>query len=373
MLQALLLPGHARLRSQVDQVLDPALLRQEAEHGALDLQGLAAFVTSTMAALCAPARDPEIRALRRLSDPVDLFREVLRVLELMKKDMVNFTLSSLRPHLLQQAVHYERTKFQQLLDQQPAGCSCAQQGALVLSKVLLCSAGCSCAQQGALVLSWVLLCSARCSCAQLGALVLSKVLLCSAKVLLCSAGCCCAQQGALVLSKVLLCSAGCSCAQLGALVLSRVLLCSARCSSSVSNLVPSSPPSSSSSFPIRFSDQHHRLAARRQDQEKRARRASGSWFLRSDSDAGGGPGRQPSASSPGLPGSAAVGPPGNTHGADGQGPPDALGLKLDLLALQAAVLLLTGGQCGSAVLSLPGFVGKLKQTTARPAGGQSGT
>jgi len=43
---------------------------------------------------------------------------------------------------------------------------------------------------------------------------------------------------------------------------------------------------------------------------------------------------------------------------------DALGQTVDLLALQAAVLLLTNAQCGGAVLSLPGFVGKLKQTTA---------
>ncbi|CAL8336229.1 unnamed protein product [Lota lota] len=119
MLTALLLPAHVRLRAQLDQVLDLELIQQEVEHGALDLLGLAAFVTSTMAVLCAPVRDPEIRALRLLTDPVDLFREVLRVLELMKKDMVNFTLLSLRPHLVQQAVPYERAKFQQLLLKQP--------------------------------------------------------------------------------------------------------------------------------------------------------------------------------------------------------------------------------------------------------------
>ncbi|KAG5835409.1 hypothetical protein ANANG_G00243670 [Anguilla anguilla] len=40
----------------------------------------------------------------------------MRVLGLMKVDMVNFTVQSLRPHLLQQAVQYERAKFQELLD-----------------------------------------------------------------------------------------------------------------------------------------------------------------------------------------------------------------------------------------------------------------
>lgn len=37
----------------------------------------------------------------------------------MKADMVNFTIQSLRPHLLQQATQYERAKFQQILDKKP--------------------------------------------------------------------------------------------------------------------------------------------------------------------------------------------------------------------------------------------------------------
>lgn len=41
------------------------------------------------------------------------------MLGLMKVDMVNFTVQSLRPHLLQQSVQYERAKFQEILDKQP--------------------------------------------------------------------------------------------------------------------------------------------------------------------------------------------------------------------------------------------------------------
>ncbi|XP_076598320.1 T-complex protein 11-like protein 2 [Chaetodon auriga] len=120
MLQSLLLPGHVRLRAQMDEVLDMQLIQQEVDHGALDLHRLAGYVISTMASLCAPVRDPEVRALRDLKDPVELLREIFRVLGLMKTDMVNFTIQSLRPHLLQQAVQYERAKFQQILDKQPA-------------------------------------------------------------------------------------------------------------------------------------------------------------------------------------------------------------------------------------------------------------
>lgn len=74
MLQSLLMPGHVRLRSQLDEVLDLDLIQQEVSHGALDLHRVAEFVISTMASLCAPVRDPEVRALRDLKDPVELLR-----------------------------------------------------------------------------------------------------------------------------------------------------------------------------------------------------------------------------------------------------------------------------------------------------------
>ncbi|XP_024127035.1 T-complex protein 11-like protein 1 [Oryzias melastigma] len=120
MLGSLLLPGHIRLRAQLDEVLDMELIRQQVEHNALDLHRLAEFIIHTMASLCAPVRDPEVRALQDLKGPVELLRGIFHVLGLMKTDMVNFTIRSLRPHLMQQAVQYERAKFQQILDKHPA-------------------------------------------------------------------------------------------------------------------------------------------------------------------------------------------------------------------------------------------------------------
>ncbi|XP_056128699.1 T-complex protein 11-like protein 1 [Lampris incognitus] len=124
MLQSLLLPGHVRLRSQLDEVLDIALIRQEADHGSLDIHKLAHYIIGIMGSMCAPIRDPEIKALRVLTDPVELLREIFRVLGLMKMDMVNFTVQTLRPHLLQQAVQYEQAKFQQILEKQPSSLDC---------------------------------------------------------------------------------------------------------------------------------------------------------------------------------------------------------------------------------------------------------
>lgn len=40
----------------------------------------------------------------------------------MKMDMANFAVGHIRPHLVQQSVEYERSKFQEFLDRQPSEC-----------------------------------------------------------------------------------------------------------------------------------------------------------------------------------------------------------------------------------------------------------
>ncbi|XP_068116085.1 T-complex protein 11-like protein 1 [Hyperolius riggenbachi] len=114
-----LLPGHTRLRNQINEVLDLELIKQEAENGALDIPKLADFIIGMMGTLCAPSRDEEIRKLKDIKEPVPLFRALFAVLDLMKLDMANFAISSIRPHLMQQSVEYERKKFQDFFEKQP--------------------------------------------------------------------------------------------------------------------------------------------------------------------------------------------------------------------------------------------------------------
>ncbi|XP_014706560.1 T-complex protein 11-like protein 1 isoform X1 [Equus asinus] len=118
-LLSFLLPGHTRLRNQIREVLDLDLIQQEAEHGALDISKLAEFIIGMMGTLCAPARDEEVNKLKDIKEIVPLFRAMFSVLGLMKVDMANFAVSSIRPHLMQQSVEYERKKFQELLEKQP--------------------------------------------------------------------------------------------------------------------------------------------------------------------------------------------------------------------------------------------------------------
>ncbi|XP_075044158.1 T-complex protein 11-like protein 1 [Mixophyes fleayi] len=114
-----LLPGHTRLRNQINEVLDLDLLKQEAENGALDIPKLADFTIGMMGTLCAPARDDEVKKLRDIKEPVALFRAIFAVLDLMKLDMANFAIGTIRPHLMQQSVEYERKKFQDFFEKQP--------------------------------------------------------------------------------------------------------------------------------------------------------------------------------------------------------------------------------------------------------------
>lgn len=119
-LLSFLLPGHTRLRNQITEVLDLDLIKQEAEHGALDISRLAEFIIGVMGTLCAPARDEDVQKLKDITEIVPLFRAIFAVLDMMKVDMANFAVSSIRPHLMQQSVEYERRKFQELLEKQPS-------------------------------------------------------------------------------------------------------------------------------------------------------------------------------------------------------------------------------------------------------------
>ncbi|XP_029009778.1 T-complex protein 11-like protein 1 [Betta splendens] len=118
-LLSFLLPGHGRLRAHIEEVLDLPLIQQQAENGALDIGQLSQFIVGMMGSLCAPCRDEDISKLKEITDIVPLLKAIFSVLDLMKVDMANFALSSIRPHLMQQSVEYERNKFQEFLEKQP--------------------------------------------------------------------------------------------------------------------------------------------------------------------------------------------------------------------------------------------------------------
>lgn len=118
---SLLLPHHNSLRAQINEVLDLDLIKQQASHGILDISRLAQFVVGILSKLCAPARDEQAKKILQNADLVDLFKEVFNLMDAMKVDMANFQLQSIKPHLVQQSIEYERNKFKDYLQSNPAG------------------------------------------------------------------------------------------------------------------------------------------------------------------------------------------------------------------------------------------------------------
>ncbi|KAL0963003.1 hypothetical protein UPYG_G00348250 [Umbra pygmaea] len=113
--------GANRLRTQILEVLDMDLIGQQADKEVVDIQGLASYIITIMGKLCAPIRDEEVKRLRESpGNVVSMFKDIFRVLDLMKMDMVNFTIQNLRPELQRHSVEYERAKFQTILEKTPS-------------------------------------------------------------------------------------------------------------------------------------------------------------------------------------------------------------------------------------------------------------
>lgn len=112
-------PNVNRLRKQICEVLDIDLIKQEAEHGAVDIYGLAMYIVNTMLKLCAPVRDEDVKKLKMTTDIVQLLRDIFHVLDLMQMDMINFAIGNLRPYLQCHSVEYERATFKDILSKTP--------------------------------------------------------------------------------------------------------------------------------------------------------------------------------------------------------------------------------------------------------------
>lgn len=73
-LLSFLLPGHGRLCSRIEEVLDLPLIQQQAENGALNIGQLSQFVVEMMGSLCAPCRDKDVKKLKQITEIVPLLK-----------------------------------------------------------------------------------------------------------------------------------------------------------------------------------------------------------------------------------------------------------------------------------------------------------
>lgn len=74
-----------------------------------------------MAKICAPVRDERIEELMKCTDVIETFKGIMEVLQLMKLDLANFTISMIRPNIVASSIEYEKTKFAEFLKIQANG------------------------------------------------------------------------------------------------------------------------------------------------------------------------------------------------------------------------------------------------------------
>ncbi|TPX57192.1 hypothetical protein SpCBS45565_g08253 [Spizellomyces sp. 'palustris'] len=106
---------NGKFAENIKEVLDVEHIRQQLDNNAFDLLRCLSYITEKMLQLCAPIRDAAIRSIALSSDIATAFEHILEILEDMKLDLANYRLQALRPILQQQAVEYERTKFDEAL------------------------------------------------------------------------------------------------------------------------------------------------------------------------------------------------------------------------------------------------------------------
>ncbi|GEM10180.1 T-complex protein 11 [Rhodotorula toruloides] len=106
----------ADAREAVAEMLDPDHLAQQISHGVADIPTLARFLGATLKMHCAPMRDEIVDAMVKATCEgegiVKGLRLCFEILELMKLDIANHQLRSLRPYLVSTALEFERRFFQ---------------------------------------------------------------------------------------------------------------------------------------------------------------------------------------------------------------------------------------------------------------------
>ncbi|GLH00002.1 T-complex protein-like protein [Gryllus bimaculatus] len=120
-LLSVLLPQHTKMKQNVLEILDSKLIEQQVEAGTLNFKEYAHYVISLMGKMCAPARDEKIKELTEMTDVVEVFQGILELLDLMRLDMVNFTIQLIRPGIIASSIEYERQKFKEFLAVQQDG------------------------------------------------------------------------------------------------------------------------------------------------------------------------------------------------------------------------------------------------------------
>lgn len=108
-------PQNSKIKDNIREVLDLDLIKQQTEKGVLDFHHYAQYIISIMSKICAPVRDEKIKELTQQTDIIETFKGVMELLQLMRLDLANFTITMMRPNIIASSIEYEKAKFAEFL------------------------------------------------------------------------------------------------------------------------------------------------------------------------------------------------------------------------------------------------------------------
>jgi hypothetical protein len=110
-------PGNS-LHVLISEALDPKLIENQCEAGTFSYDSFFDFMCRILPQLCAPFRDPEVKAFaeNKTGDPIDRLSRLMGIIDLLSLDHTNFMIQVAAPQLIQEAPGYEQRTFQKGLE-----------------------------------------------------------------------------------------------------------------------------------------------------------------------------------------------------------------------------------------------------------------
>lgn len=116
-LLGLLTPGNS-LHNLIGEALDPEMVATQVKHGSFSYDNFFSFMNTILPQLCAPVRDPEVKALATnpSENPVQQLARLYFIIDIIRLDMLNFSLQRLAPAILKESSGYESRCFNQEME-----------------------------------------------------------------------------------------------------------------------------------------------------------------------------------------------------------------------------------------------------------------
>jgi len=110
-IMAVTLPGQEALRAQIAAYFDEEHAAQRLRDGAFDFAEQQTAIVAKLGQLCAAARDDDVHALSAVREPVAFYKACLDLVRVMRLDLANFYIGTMRRTIRERAVRVEKANF----------------------------------------------------------------------------------------------------------------------------------------------------------------------------------------------------------------------------------------------------------------------